>query len=270
MSDEDWKEFIKKEMGKSIDDIMAEIEADPKMKDVKPPEGMYEELMEKIHEHERQTIYEQLSDEDKELIQLGKVYKKKRRFDRFVVILAAMIVGLWLGTVCIGDEGDVLRFMKQILTGGEQSVSDTGKTEITYYDEEEELYEAIEKEYGFSPVKLNYLPADTAFKEAVFCEDIQAIYMYYGVEKKADITYIIRPNYREASIVTVIEDDKLQEYTLNVSGIEVLLTEYNIAETNENRWSILWAYQDVQYLLNITNREQVEVEKVVNTLRFIQ
>ena len=114
MKDEDWKEFIKKEMDKSIDDIMAEIEADPKMKDVKPPEGMYEELMEKIHEHERQTIYEQLSDEDKELIQLGKVYKKKRRFDRFVVVLAAMIVGLWLGTVCIGDEGDILGLMTRI------------------------------------------------------------------------------------------------------------------------------------------------------------
>ena len=109
MKDEDWKEFIKKEMDKSIDDIMAEIEADPKMKDVKPPEGMYEELMEKIHEHERQTIYEQLSDEDKELIQLGKVYKKKRRFDRFVVALAAMIVGLWLGTVCIGENENVFK-----------------------------------------------------------------------------------------------------------------------------------------------------------------
>ena len=70
MKDDDWKEFIKKEMDKSIDDIMAEIEADPKMKDVKPPEGMYEELMEKIHEHERQTIYEQLSDEDKKFVKV--------------------------------------------------------------------------------------------------------------------------------------------------------------------------------------------------------
>lgn len=270
MKDEDWKEFIKKEMDKSIDDIMAEIEADPKMKDVKPPEGMYEELMEKIHEHERQTIYEQLSDEDKELIQLGKVYKRKRRFDRLVVALAAVIVGLWLGTVCIGDEGDILGLMNRIFDKGEEVIIDSDSVEPIVYVEESDAYEKIEKDYGFTPVKLNYLPVGTAFKEAIFCEEIQTIYMYYGVENKADITYIIRPNYRESSFVTVIEDDKLQEYTLNVDDIEVWLTEYNIAESNEKRWSILWTYQDVQYLLNITNMEQVEVEKIVNTLRFIQ
>ena len=147
MSDEDWKEFIKKEMGKSIDDIMAEIEADPKMKDVKPPEGMYEELMEKIHEHERQTIYEQLSDEDKELIQLGKVYKKKRRFDRFVVILAAMIVGLWLGTVCIGHEGDVFRTISTLFTRQDRTVVNSEDTEHITHVKEEEVYEKIESTY---------------------------------------------------------------------------------------------------------------------------
>lgn len=268
MKDEDWKEFIKKEMDKSIDDIMAEIEADPKMKDVKPPEGMYEELMEKIHEYERQTIYEQLSDEDKELIQLGKVYKKKRRFDRFVVVLAAMIVGLWLGTVCIGDEGDVLRFMKQILTGGEQSVSDTGKTEITHYDEEEELYEAIEKEYGFTPVKLNYLPVGTSFKESSFSVDMQEINMYYVKNGKIHIIYTIRPNYRESSFVLINEDERKQEYTMVVRDVEVSLTEYNVVETGEKRWLLHWTHENVQYLLRITNIEQTEVEKIVKELIF--
>ena len=65
MKDEDWKEFIAKEMEKSLDEVMAEIEADPKMKDVKPPKGMYDNVMAMIHEHERQKLYEQLSDEDK-------------------------------------------------------------------------------------------------------------------------------------------------------------------------------------------------------------
>ena len=146
MSDEDWKEFIKKEMGKSIDDIMAEIEADPKMKDVKPPEGMYEELMEKIHEHERQTIYEQLSDEDKELIQLGKVYKKKRRFDRFVVILAAMIVGLWLGTVCIGENDNVFRMISTLFTRQERTEINSNDVEPTIFLEEFLCFSAIDAE----------------------------------------------------------------------------------------------------------------------------
>lgn len=269
MTDEDWKEFIKKEMAKSIDDVMAEIEADPEMKDVKPPEGMYEELMAKIHEHERQTIYEQLPDADKELIRLGKVYKKKRRFDKLVVALAAVIVGLWLGTVCIGDEGDILRMMKQILTGGEQSVSDTGKTEMTHYDKEEELYEAIEKEYGFTPVKLNYLPADTYFKEAIFGADVQGINMYYVMNGRANIIYTIRPNYREASLAIITEDEKTQEYTKVVQDVEITLKEYTITDSGENRWSICWVYENVQYVLTITNEEQTEVERIIKDLVFI-
>lgn len=268
MSDEDWKEFIKKEMGKSIDDIMAEIEADPKMKDVKPPEGMYEELMEKIHEHERQTIYEQLSDEDKELIQLGKVYKKKRRFDRFVVILAAMIVGLWLGTVCIGDEGDILGLMTRIFNKGDELVIDSDSIEPIVYVEESEAYEQIEKEYGFSPVKLGYLPSETVFYEAMFIPEMLGVNMIYEIEGETSFKYIIRPNYREASFGIIFEDEKIQEYTMVVCDTDIVITEYNIVETGKNRWRVSFEYQEVQYLLSITNMEQREVEKIVNNLGF--
>ena len=269
MTDEDWKKFIKKEMEKSIDDVMAEIEADPKMKDVKPPEGMYEELMAMIHEDERQKIYEQLSDEDKELIQLGRAYKKRRSFDKFVVALAAVIVGLGLGSVCIGKDENFFRMIFSMIAGQDRAVVNSGDTEIVTYVAEEEVYEDIENEYGIIPVKLDYLPQGIKFKEAVVGSDIQSIYLYYGAKNKTQITYIIRPNYRESSVATVIEDDKLQEYTMLVGGNEVLLTEYNIEESNENRWLILWMYKDVQYTLNITNMEQAEVEKVIKTLGFL-
>ena len=268
MSDEDWKEFIKKEMGKSIDDIMAEIEADPKMKDVKPPEGMYEELMEKIHEHERQTIYEQLSDEDKELIQLGKVYKKKRRFDRFVVVLAAMIVGLWLGTVCIGHEGDILGLMNRIFDKGEEVIIDSDSIEPIVYVEERDVYEQIEKEYGFIPVKLDYLPYDMGFVEAVLSTDVQGVNMVYEMGNETSLKYIIRPNYRESSFGIIFEDEKIQEYTIVACDTDILITEYNIIETGENRWRVSFEYKEVQYLLSITNMEQREVERIVNNLGF--
>lgn len=269
MKDEDWKEFIKEEMEKSIDDIMAEIEADPKMKDVKPPEGMYEELMAKIHEHERQTIYEQLSDEDKELIRLGKVYKKKRRFDKVVVALAAVIVGLWLGTVCIGDEGNILGLMTRIFNKGDELIIDSDSIEPIVYVEESEAYEQIEKEYGFNPVKLEYLPVDTYFKAATLGVDVQGINMYYVKEGEAYIIYTIRPTYRESSFAIITEDEKIQEYKMVVQDVEIILKEYKIADSGENRWSICWVYENVQYILTITNEEQTEVEKIVKDLAFI-
>lgn len=268
MKDEDWKEFIKKEMDKSIDDIMAEIEADPKMKDVKPPEGMYEELMEKIHEHERQTIYEQLSDEDKELIQLGKVYKKKRRFDRLVVALAAVIVGLWLGTVCIGDEGDVFRTISTLFTRQDRTMVNSEDTELITHVKEEDVYEKVEQTFGITPVKLGYLPLKTVFYEATFIPDLQGVNMIYEKDDMTSIVYIIRPNYRESSFGTIIEDKKIQDYNMSVNDVIINVTEYNIVETGMNKWVLNFEYQDVQYMLRINNMVQEEVEKIINNLGF--
>lgn len=268
--DEDWKEFISKEMEKSLDEVMDEIEADPEMKDVQSPEGMYDNVVAMIREHEQQEAYEQLSDEDKELIQLGRVYKKQRRFDKFVVALAAVIVGLGIGSVCMGDERDILKYVSRIFSDREQEIVNSDSVEPIVYIDEAEVYEKIEKEYGFSPVRLEYLPEKSVFVEAVFGTEIQGINLFYGIGEEANIIYIIRPNYREASFATDLEDEKVQEYQIVNNGVNVLVREYRVLETDETRWALSFGYQDVQYMLRITDIEQDEVEKIINDLHFIE
>ena len=92
----------------------------------------------------------------------------------------------------------------------------------------------------------------------------------YGGQNDTEITYRIRPNYRNASAATVIEDEKLQEYKMTVHDTEVSITEYRIQDTDVNRWSIIWTYQEVQYMLNLTDMTQTETEKIVETLRFVK
>lgn len=269
MTDEELRKILQREMDAEAEYLMELVNSDPSLKDVKAPEELHDKLFAQIREYEEQKKMEVLSDEDKELIRLGKVYKKRRKWNKVAVLVAAAIAVLALGTVSMGEDKNILSLLKQILSGGERTTSDYGSTEPVLYDSEEELYEEIEKEYGFIPVKLDYLPQGLEFKEAVFGTDIQSIYMYYGTKNSTDITYNIRPNYRDSSFVTVIEDDKIQEYMMNVNGIEISLTEYNIEESNENRWSILWTYEEVQYTLNITDMKQAEVEKIINTLGFL-
>ena len=47
MNDEDFKKLIRDAMEYEADRIMAEVNADPDVKDVVAPEGMYEEFVEK-------------------------------------------------------------------------------------------------------------------------------------------------------------------------------------------------------------------------------
>jgi hypothetical protein len=272
MTDEELKKIVQQGMEAELEEverILAAIDADPVLRNVQAPPELREKVFAQIREYEEQKRLEQLSEEDREYIRLGKIYRKRRKWNKVAVLIAAAIAVLALGTVSMGEEKNILSFLKQIISGGERTTSDSGSTEPVLYDSEEELYEEIEKEYGFIPVKLDYLPQGLGFKEAVFGADIQSIYMYYGTKNSTDITYNIRPNYRDSSFVTVIEDDKIQEYMMNVNGIEISLTEYNIEESNENRWSILWTYEEVQYTLNITDMKQAEVEKIINTLGFL-
>lgn len=272
MTDEELKRLVQEGMEAELEEverILDIINSDPVLKDIKCPDSVRVKLFEQIREHEEQKRLENLTEEEKEWIRLGKIYRKRRKWNKVAVLVAAAIAVLALGTVSIGEDKNILSYLKQILSGGERTTSDSGSTEPVLYDSEEELYEEIEKEYGFIPVKLDYLPQGLRFKEAVFGSDIQSIYMYYGTKNSTDITYNIRPNYRESSFVTVIEDDKIQEYMMSVDGIEISLTEYNIEESNENRWSILWTYEEVQYTLNITDMKQTEVEKIINTLGFL-
>lgn len=268
MTDEDWKAFIAREMERDLDDVMAEINADPAMKDIKAPESIHDNLMVMIREYERQKAYEQLSDEDKELIRLGKAYKKRRVFNGFVVAMAAVIVGLSLGSVCVGDDGNIFKIISSIFVGQEQTTINSEDTEVLTYIKEHEAYAKIEEIYKFKPVRLRYLPEKTVFYEAIFSEGMQGVNLVYEMENGKSITYTIRPNYRESSFGATVEDEKIQEYTMNVKDNEIVLKEYNIVETGENRWMIFFQHKDVQYMLNLNDIGQAKVENIVKNLGF--
>jgi len=269
MSDE-WKKFIQEEMEREAELIMQEVNSDPAMKDVKAPEGMYESLMEQIREYEEQQKLAHLTEEERELLRLGKIYRKKRKLSRWAVLIAAAVALFAIGTVSMGEKESILKILSRYLLDGEQIVSDSGSVEPVKIIEEEDVYAKIADTYAITPVKLRYLPENAKFLEADFYSDMQEIYLYYGLDDKANLIYCIKPNYRESSYATVVEDEKKQEFTITVEDTVITLKEYAIAESSSNRWLVSWIYQDVQYTLNITGEEQNEVEQIVNSLRLFE
>lgn len=268
MTDEELKVLFQEAMEYEAERIMEIVNADPALKDVQAPPEIRQKLFAQIAEYEEQKRLENLSEEDREWIRLGKIYRKRRKWNKVAVLIAAVVAILALGTVSMGEDKNILSYFKKMFAGGEQTFSDSGSTEPTLFIEEEDVFEELEEKYEFTPVRLWHLPEKTFFQEAVFCEDAQGVNIYYGTKDKANIIYIIRPNYREASLGTIIEDEKVQEYIMTVNDVKVSLTEYIIEDSGENRWSIGFVYENVQYLLRITNMEQAEVEKIVNHLGF--
>ena len=265
---DEWREIIATAMESEAEKILDEVNAEPSLKDVQVPEDIHDKLFEQIRDYEKQKIYDQLTEEDRELIQLGKVYKKKRKIGRYVAVAMAVVAALALGNVSMGEGQDILNVVSEFFAGREQTVAITGDADTNIFNEEAEIYEKIEEIYGFSPVRLEYLPQYIVYQEAVLGEEIQSANLIYGTNKQAKIIYIIKPNYRENSFGTDIEDHKIQRYQMLLDEVEITITEYVVEESDDHKWTVQFIYKDVFYLLRITDVEQEEVEKIVNNLHF--
>lgn len=269
MNDE-WKEIIGAEWEKEAEEIMAEVDADPAMKDVQAPPELREELYQKIRELEKQKIYDQLTEEDQELIKLGKCYKKQHKYGRYVFAAMAVIAFLTMGNVSVGAGKRISRVFTRLFAGREQTTSDSGDTKPSIYDDEAEIRQKIEDAFGFAPVKLVYLPEKTVFYEGVFGTEIQGASLIYEMHNGSSLIYVIKPNYREGSIGIDIEDREIQKYHMNVNDVDVSVTEYVIEESGTQKWMAQFVYEDVLYMIRVTDIDQKEMEKIVNNLHFFK
>ena len=182
--------------------------------------------------------------------------------------MMAVVFMLAMGNVSMGHGMKIVRVISKIFAGREQTISDSGNTEYIASDGEGEIREKIEEVYGFVPVKLIYLPEDTEFYEGVLGKEIQGANLIYEMKNGSSMIYIIRPDYRENSIGIDIEDKMVQEYQMTVNGVDVMVTEYIIEETGVHKWAARFVYEDVLYLLRVTDIDQKEMEKIVNNLHF--
>lgn len=265
---DEWKELIEAEMEREAEEIMEEVNSNPAIRDAQTPAGLRDALFQQIQEHEKQKIYDQLTEEDRELIQLGKCYKKQRKLGRYLVCAAAVVFLLAMGTVSLGEGEKISKVISRLFAGREQTVSNSGDTDPSIYNEEAEIREKIEETYGFNPVRLMYLPKDTTFYEGSFCGEMQGVNLIYEVNERSSLIYIIRPDYRTSSIGIDIEDEKVQEYQMTVNDVEVTVAEYIIEKSGTQKWTAHFEYEDVLYLLRVTDIEQKEMEKIVNNLHF--
>lgn len=243
--------------------LRREINDNPDMYDVTLPEKSYKKVWDGIRENEAKEA------EEKELIRLGRIYRRKRKNRKYLILAAVMVFVLALGITSVGGPEKVFDTFKIMTMGREHvQINSNEDVEIVDYVNEEAVYEAIEEKFGFLPVRLNHLPAEIEYQGSTIGEKIQEVNVIYGHDDKADIVYIIRPNYRESSLGTDMEDIKIQEYEILVNDIEMRIDQYRVEEMEESRWSAEFVYQDVQYFLHIMGMEQEEVEEILNNLYF--
>jgi len=251
--------------------FMEEVYKDPDVVNVKVPSILRERVFKEIHIREAEKAErtrEMLCNEDKELIRLGKLYKRRRKVRKYLVLAAALVCVMAFGITSIGDSEKIFETLNWKLADREQVNVDSEDESVVpvVVVEEEKMYEQIEDEFGLYPVRLNYLPIDVGFLEGDISEEIQYAYMLYGKEK-VNISYQIRPHHRESSWGKDIEDELVEESEMLVNGVNFCLKKYRIVDGAE-RWFIGFEYKNTSYSIMLTELEQEEITNIINGLYF--
>ena len=257
------------ELIKETELFMEEVYKDPIAANAEVPPDLRERVFKEIRARQAEKAErarEMLCNEDKELLRLGKLYKKQRKVRKYLVLAAVLIFVVAFGITSIGDAEKIFGNMSWMIGDREQVNVNSEDIYQMEHVREESVYQQIEDEFGFLPVKLIYLPKNVGFLEAEINEEIQYIYMLYG-EEDVNISYQIRPQYRESSWGKDIEDELVEESEFIVNDVEISIKKYRVTR-NMERWLVEFEYENTSYSIMIMDMNRDEVVSIINGLYF--
>lgn len=270
MDDAKLKQLLEEDLEKDAERIMAEVNADPSLKDIEVPDEIHDNLMKRIREYEEQKAKGTVSDEDKELMQFGRIYKKNRKRNRILMVLVAIIVIAALGMTSMGGPVKMVETMKRIVSGREQTNIQVGEEGIDKLEiaTEEEAYQAIEDTFNCTPVKLNALPEGIVFTEVVIEKETQNARLCYENDSQGVIMYTMLFSYRSSATSVDVEDEIAKEVEKEIDGNTVKIKQYTDDTGETIRWRIEFEYSKVQYFVAISGLDEGEVDSIVDNLFF--
>lgn len=295
------KKLMQEELEREAEKIRAEVEADESLRNLPFPDGMDEELQKKIEEYEKnKAAVEMLSEEDQEALRLGrelqmlnvkeneaedksengengsagrtgKTVRFRRKKRTYVLLAFVAVLVLAMGMTAIGGQPFVSEVFNQLLAGRENininsSNSDEGEVIPAENDPEEQAYQEIKDEFGFDPVRPNYLPDGTEFEECVFMDDKKEVFLLYSVKGRI-LEYRIYPSLRNKSIGYDVEDELINEEEITVSGIQISIQSRKIKDSDKIIFIAQFNYKNVVYVLQ-TQESWEETQEILKNLNF--
>lgn len=275
------------ELMEEMESYITEVKKHPEITGTPLSENLHRELWRDIREYneektkaasfvsepvlkESEPEASRLSEEEKELIQLGKIYKRKKKNKKFYVLIAAVVGAMTLGITSMGGPEKVFeRFGFKTSDRNQAQINSEGSVDAIEKVSEEEAYQQIEDEYGVWPVQLGYLPDGVEYIKSVKFDDAQILQLHYGRNDELNVSYAIKPNYRDGSWGIDVEDGLREEYVKVVNDVEILVKKFQLEGTKSYRWTAEYSYQDLQYYLEINYLTESEFAEIINNLKFL-
>ena len=248
---------LENEMKKEAEQIEKKVRKDKSLDDIKVSDEMEKELFNKIQDYEYDKRHK-------------KVIRKKKKSKLVIGALAAVLI-LVCGSVMtsVGSKS-YWKTLWNDSNGDEQNngidVENMESIETEDIDEME-VDKKITKVMGVSLVKMQYKPKDMVLKRYIIDEEQRMAILFYQYGEEV-IKYYMYTNSTDSSFGEKTVDQLLDEYEFQNGKHSILVKQYEIKNSDEERYIAEFEYNDIHYQIK-GSMEKEEFEKILENLFFM-
>lgn len=240
---------LENEMKKEAEQIEKKVREDRSLDDIKVSDEMEKELFNKIQDYEYDKRHK-------------KVVRKKKKSKLVIGALAAVLI-LVCGSVMtsVGSKS-YWKVLWERESGDENynliNVEDMETKESEDIDEIE-IYKEIAKVMGDYLVRMEYKPKDMVLKRYIIDKDQRMTVLFYQYGEEV-IKYYMYTNSTDSSFGEKTIDQLLDEYEFQNGKHSILVKQYEIKNSDEERYIAEFEYKDIHYQIK-GSMEKEEFEK---------
>ena len=248
---------LENEMKKEAEQIEKKVREDRSLDDIKVSDEMEKELFNKIQDYEYDKRHK-------------KVVRKKKKSKLVIGALAAVLI-LVCGSVMtsVGSKS-YWKTLWNDSNGDEQNngidVENMESIETEDIDEME-VDKKITKVMGVSLVKMQYKPKDMVLKRYIIDKEQRMAILFYQYGEEV-IKYYMYTNSTDSSFGEKTVDQLLDEYEFQNGKHSILVKQYEIKNSDEERYIAELEYNDIHYQIK-GSMEKEEFEKILENLFFM-
>ena len=248
---------LENEMKKEAEQIEKKVRKDKSLDDIKVSDEMEKELFNKIQDYEYDKRHK-------------KVIRKKKKSKLVIGALAAVLI-LVCGSVMtsVGSKS-YWKMLWNDSNGDEQNNGiDVENMESIETEDIDEVgvYKEIAKVMGNYLVRMEYKPKNMVLKRYIIDKEQRMAILFYQYGEEV-IKYYMYTNSTDSSFGEKTVDQLLDEYEFQNGKHSILVKQYEIKNSDEERYIAEFEYNDIHYQIK-GSMEKEEFEKILENLFFM-
>lgn len=196
------------------------------------------------------------------------IYRRKKRKYWIFSLAAVLVIVLGVGVNSVGSKSYWKNLWDALIGNEPINYVDVEDMDVQETEDGNELvaYREIKEKLKIEPVKLIYKPDDMKLVGYEIYEEMLTAQLLYKYQNGV-VRYILYVNSADSSWGEKEEDKKIDEYTILVNNIEIIVEEFQVNDLLDNRQTANFEYQGIDYQLSGVMKKE-EFKKILENLYF--